>query len=93
MSIVNTDLRFWTADAKQTTTISSMKIPLNLLRLAAETLATVAAATTSHSHGVSAALKGVGHNEPRRELEIAPRSNEIETSTSRLFGGVSIRYL
>ena len=77
---------------KQTTTISSTKIPPNLLGLATETLSTIAAATTSDSHGVSAALKGVGHNESRGKLEIAPRSDEIETSTSRLFGGVSIRY-
>jgi hypothetical protein len=35
----------------------------NLLRLATESLSTIATTAASHSHAVSSALKRVGHNE------------------------------
>jgi len=56
----------------------------NLLRLATETLSTIAAAAGCHSHAVSSALESIGHNEARGKLEVAPRADEIETSASRL---------
>jgi len=64
--------------------ISSTRVQANLLRLSTETLSTVAATTASDSHGVSSALEGVGNDEARGELEVAPRPDEIETSTSSL---------
>lgn len=53
-----------------------------LLRLAAETSATVTATTRSNTKHIGTTLKSVGQNESRRELEVTPSADEIIASTS-----------
>jgi hypothetical protein len=64
----------------------------SLFRLATETLSAIATPAASHSEAVRSALKRVGYDEARGKLEVAPGSDEIETSTSRLSDKLVQRY-